>query len=120
MVHSLPEPAEGGERLGGVGSRIDKNCFVVQRAETSIEVIAVGVDQMERDDRDIQFGHGMAEFFNTAQGRTKTITGIDERPVRMPKEVAMAFEVVGTKIDFDDLETVLEVPVHVKSDLAPP
>jgi hypothetical protein len=38
----------------------------------------------------------------------------------MPKEVAMTFEVVGAEVDFDELETTLEVPVHVERYLALP
>ena len=110
-MNSRPEPTQSGERFGSVGAGIDKHGIVVQRAEAGIEVIAVGVDQMERGDRDSQFGHGGAKLFDAGLGRTKAVAGIDAGPVRVPKEVAMAFQVVGAEIDFDDLETALRV-VH--------
>ena len=80
-------------------------------------MVAVGVDQLEGDDRDIQFGHSAAKLFDAAFGRTKAVAGIDARPVRVPKEVAMAFKVVSAEINLDDFETVLEEPVDIVRDL---
>jgi hypothetical protein len=44
FVNARPELAQGGERFGRIGAGKDEDGLVVQRAETSIEVIAVGVD----------------------------------------------------------------------------
>ena len=80
-------------------------------------MVAVGVDQLEGNDRDLQFGHGVAKLFDTVLGRAKTVAGIDAGPIRVPKEIAMAFKAVGAEIDLDDFETVLEEPVDIVRDL---
>src|SRR5258708_33982140 len=85
FVNALPESAQRGQRFGSVSAGINEYGLVVERAEASIQVITVAVDELKRDDRNSQFGHCRAKFVDTRLRRTKTIAGIDTRPVRVPK-----------------------------------
>src|SRR5579863_5412291 len=120
LMHARPESAECGERFWSIGARVDKNGFVIQRAQAGIEVIAVAVDEPERNDRDIQLGHGTAEFRNPTLGRTKSITGVNAGPVRVPEKVAVTFQVVVTKFDIDNLEAAPAIPIHIELHFALP
>src|SRR6478672_8060819 len=65
-MNSGPVFVNCGERVGGKGSGKNQGSYVVQRTEAGVEVIAVGVDKLEGDDRNSHFGHCGGEFLNAA------------------------------------------------------
>ena len=91
----LEQRAQGSERSGSVAAGERRGRIAASlKGQNRYQAVAVRVDQMEGDDRNFQFGHRTAEFFNTKLCRTKAITRVNARAVGVPEEVAMAFQVV--------------------------
>jgi len=117
-VNTLPAFVKDCERIGVKSSGKDQNGFLVERAEAGVEVIAISVDQVQGQDRDIHFGHGCSKFFDPAASASQTVSGEDAGSVGMPEKVAVAFEKIFAEIDFDHAIIVRATPVFVESDFA--
>jgi hypothetical protein len=57
-------------------------------------VITVGIDQLERDYRNSHFGHGCGKLPNCAARAAESAPGVYPRSVRMPEQIAVAFQIL--------------------------
>ena len=57
LVNAFPEWPESLQRIRGKRSGVDESGIVVERAEAGVEVVAVGVDELQWDDGDVYLGH---------------------------------------------------------------
>lgn len=73
---------------------------------------------MERQDRDIHFGHGGSKFRDSSGSAAETVAGEDAGSVRVPEKIAVALEEVFSEIDFDHAIIARATPVFVKRDFA--
>lgn len=91
---------------------------MVKRAEAGIEVIAIRVDQVERQDWDIHLAHGRRKFFYSAGSAAETVAGENAGFVGVPEKVAVSFEEVFAEIDFDHAIIARVAPVFIERDFA--
>ena len=116
QVNASPIFVDGGQGVGGEGSHENEDRVVVQRREAGVEVIAITIDEFERNHLNSHFGHRIGKSLDTSSRATKTIAGVDAGSVRMPEQVPVAFEKVVVVIDVDDAVVASSTPVDVKGD----
>src|SRR5579862_7649470 len=73
FVDSREAGTNGGQRRRRKCSWINQGGIEVQRAETGVQVVAVGVNQFQGSDGKAHFGHGGGELFDAAAAGTKTV-----------------------------------------------
>src|SRR5579859_7928667 len=69
---------------------------------------------MQRHDRDAHLGHGGLKFFHTAERAAETVSRVHAGSVGMPKQIAMPFEVVFPKVNFNDAISLRAKPLCVE------
>ena len=117
-VNALPVPMNGREGIGVESSSEDQHRLLVERAEASIEVIAICVDQVQGHDGKTHPGHGGGKFFYSTQGAAKPVSGEDTGSIRMPQKIAVSLEEIFAEIDFDDAIVAHATPVFIKRNFA--
>ena len=118
QVDPRPMLVEGGEGVSGESSGENQGGIVVQRTETGVEVVAVRIDEFERNDVDSHFGHCSRKLFDASACAAKTIAGVDAGSVGMPEQVAVAFEKVAAVTDLDDAIATRLAPFDVEGDFS--
>ncbi len=113
QVNALPEFVKRGERFGGIRARENQCGFVVERAQTSVEVIAIWIDQLQGHDWNPHFEHRRGKFLDAAASAAKAISAINAGTIRMPEQITVAFKVVVAVVEIDDAIVARAKPVGV-------
>src|ERR1700758_3088426 len=114
FVNSFPTLADFVQSLGRKRSRIQESRFIIQRAQTSVQVITVLVYQLQLDYGKAEFLHRGSKPSHAAARGAETVRCPDLRMVRMPKKVAMAFEILSHKVQFYYFVSPLAEPLHIE------
>ena len=69
---------------------------MVQGTEAGVEVVAVGIDEFEKRDREPHLRHSGGKLLHAAAGGTEPVSSPNARAVRMPEQVAVAFEIFAS------------------------
>src|SRR5580700_5898905 len=120
QVHAFPIPVECGYCVAGEGSCKNQRRVIIQWAEAGIEVVAIRIDQRQRNDWNSHFAHCRGKFFDAAAGAAKTVPRIDARSVGMPEKIAMPLEEIVAIVDFDHTIAARTAPFDVERNFALP
>jgi len=118
LVQATPVLAQSGKRFRGKRAGKNQRRLVIQRTQTGIEVVAVRIYQLQRHHRNRKPGHGRRKLLEARLGGAEAVSCVNARPIRMPKQIAVAFESIIAQIDVEHLVAPLAVPLHIEPDFA--
>src|SRR6202040_2611960 len=73
FVDSLPAGAQGVQRFLRKCAAVDQSGFIIQRAQGRVQMVAVRINELERNDGYAQILHGSCELLDATPGRAEAI-----------------------------------------------
>src|SRR5215831_1336539 len=116
FMHSRPMLTNCSQRTRRERSRVNQDRLVIEGAETGIEVVAVGIDEGNGDDRESEIAHRRCEPFDASACGTKSIARPDRGLVGMPDQVTMAFKAFAFQVEGYHFISTVAKPLDIIGD----